>query len=91
MIHLNKYGNIEIDGNIFDKQDLVGLYRLQKQLLIEENIVATLEECIEIWSGYSNDLSASWLDTPKDDESILRRIKGNSCFVSFEHYINSQS
>lgn len=87
MEKLNKYKNIEIDGCIYDLKDLIGLYRLQKQLLLEEGIVATLEECIEIWQTYSNNLCASWLFFPEKDESILKQIKSDYNFNNFEDYI----
>lgn len=78
---------IEIDGNTFEKEDIGNLYRLQRALLVEENIVATLNECFLIWSGYSNDLAASWLFFPKENEEIISYIKNNDYFISFENYL----
>ena len=77
---------VAISGDFFTKEDLINLSRLQKQLIIEENIYATIEECIEIWSGYSVDLSAGWLFFPEKDEDILKYIKSNDYFISFENY-----
>ena len=87
MQKLNEYSNIEIDDMVYDKEDLIGLYRLKTQLLIEENLIATLEECVEIWQNYSNDLQASWLYFPQKDEDILRQIKSNVYFKGFDEYI----
>lgn len=81
------FNHIIINENTLDKEDVLNLNRLQKQLLIEENIMATIEECELIWSGYSNDLHASWLFFPKDDKDILSMIKSNSYFISFENYL----
>ncbi len=77
---------IDIDGNSFDKEDLINLLRLQKQLLIEENLFVSIEEAANIWGGYSNDLSASWLYMPKKDENILKEIKSSNFFTTFEQY-----
>jgi len=79
----------EIDGDLYSKEELLDLFRLQKQLLIEENLLATLEDCAQIWQGYSNDLAASWLFFPAKDEDIIKSIKGNNYFISFEHYLNA--
>lgn len=87
MNKLTQYGNYEIDGNLCEAEDLLNLYRLQKQLLIEEGIVASLEECYFIWIGYSNDLHAGWLFFPSNDDDIIPSIKNNDYFVSFENYI----
>ena len=45
----------------YTKADVLNLYRLQKQLLINENLVASISECANIWQRYSSDLCASWL------------------------------
>ena len=87
MNRLSKYGNIELTGDyFFDKEDLLNLYRLQKQLLLEENIIAGLVECSNIWQQHSNDLQASWLCFPKEDYEILKYIKSNVHFTSFDDY-----
>ncbi len=87
MINLDIYLQTEIDGNIYVKNDLLDLIRLQKQLLIEENLLCTIEDCANIWLGYSNDLSASWLFFPANDKEIIPAIKCNSYFVSFGDYL----
>jgi len=87
MKKLSEYNNVEIDDMIYDKEDLTNLYKLQNILLIEENLVATLEECIDIWQNYSNDLQASWLCFPSKNEDILRQIKSNVYFKGFDEYI----
>lgn len=79
--------NVEIDGNFYTKEDILNLYRLQKQLFIEEGIIVTLEECINIWSGYSSDLAASWLLFPNNDGHIISSIKTNDYFKSFNDYL----
>jgi len=86
MIQLNEYKGCEIDGCYFDNEDLSNLQRLQKQLFEEENIIASIEECVNIWQTYSNDLSASWLFFPDEDKYILKYIKSSNCFSSFEEY-----
>lgn len=86
MKKLSEHNGIEIDGCYFSKDDISNLLRLQKQLLEEENIIASLEECINIWQAYSNDLSASWLFFPDEDKDILNHIKSNYYFTSFEEY-----
>ena len=87
MKKLSEYNNVEIDDMIYDKEDLTNLYKLQNILLIEENLVATLEECIDIWQNYSNVLQASWLFFPDKQEDILRQIKSNVYFKGFDEYI----
>jgi len=87
MIKLDIFLQTEIDGDIYVKSDLLDLMRLQKQLLIEEDLLCTIEDCANIWLGYSNDLQASWLFFPKDDKDIIPMIKGNSYFVSFSDYL----
>lgn len=89
MEKLSIYGNLEIDGNYHSKSELIDLYRLQKQLLIELDLIASLEECSDIWQGYSSDLAASWLGFPKEDIEIIKYIMSNSYFVSFENYLNN--
>lgn len=78
---------ISINGEIYTKSDLLDLMRLQKQLLLEENIFADLVDCANIWMGYSGDLQASWLFFPKDDKDIIPMIKSNSYFISFFDYL----
>lgn len=86
MIKLNENNGAVFNDDYFTKEDFLNLFRLQKQLLIEENIVSTLEECANIWQNYSWDLSASWLFFPDRDEDILKQIKSSDHFDSFENY-----
>jgi len=76
---------VNIDGNTYDKDDLIGLYRLQNELLVREDIVASLEECVNIWSAHSDDLAASWLFFP-DNGSLVDAIKFSEHFTSFAEY-----
>ena len=87
MVKLDIYLQSDIDDNIYVKSDLLDLIRLQKQLLIEEDLLCTIEDCANIWLGYSNDLSASWLLFPKEDNDIVSSIKSNSYFISFADYL----
>lgn len=70
----------------FEKADLLNLFRLQKALLKEENIIANLLECANIWQRYSSDLCASWLFFPDNDDNILRQIASSDFFTSYEDY-----
>lgn len=79
--------SVNIHGEDFTKQDIIDIGRLQKQLLIEENLYADFNECVMIWMGYSNDLSASWLFFPNKDEDILKQIKSSDYFTGFESYL----
>lgn len=79
--------SVVLDGEIVQWDDILDLFRLQKQLLIQFGLLATVEECMYIWSGYSNDLAAGWLFFPANDEDILKQITSNPYFISFEHYI----
>ena len=85
MTHLENNGIFE-DGYFYDKIDLIDLYRLQMVLLKEQDIVVNLEECINIWQNFSNDLSASWLFFPKKDIDILRYISSSDYFTSYSDY-----
>ena len=70
----------------YTKEDILNLYRLQKVLLEEKNIVADLLECANIWQRYSSDLSASWLFFPINDEDILSNISSSYLFTNFYDY-----
>lgn len=85
---LNENGGIFFKDNeyYFVKSDLLNLFRLQKALLEEENIVANLLECANIWQRYSSDLCASWLFFPDNDDDILRYISSSDFFTSYEDY-----
>lgn len=78
---------MEISEHYLDKENLLELYRLQKALLIEEDIVASIEDCGYMWKTYSNELSAHWLSFPFLDKDILRKISSSPFFTSYEDYI----
>lgn len=73
MQYLNKSNKVEIDGVTYDKENILNLYKLQRELLEKENLILTLPECINMWQGYSNEFDTSWMDFPKDN--ILDNIK----------------
>lgn len=79
---------IKINDIDFDLNDLLNINKLQRQLLIEQEKYFTTEQCVNIWSNYSNDLAASWLLFPKEENEILRQIKSSDYFSSFEEYAN---
>lgn len=70
----------------YTKEDIFNLYRLQKQLLIEENLIANIFECANIWQRYSSDLSASWLFFPEKDEDILKQVSSSNYFTNYYDY-----
>ena len=87
MKRLNEHEGIYLtEHDYYTKEQLIDLYRLQKVLLEEENIIVDLKECENIWQRYSSDLCASWLFFPDNDESILSNIKSSDYFDSFENY-----
>ncbi|WP_448607214.1 hypothetical protein [Paenimyroides ceti] len=64
----------------YSKDDILNCYRLQRQLLIEYNIIVNLKDVIELWKYYSGLLESNWLEFPKDDEEVLSNILGNKLF-----------
>jgi len=76
---------VNIDGNTYGKDDLIGIYRLQNELLVREDLVASLGECANIWARYSSDLAASWLFFPVDG-SLIDVIKSSGHFTNFTEY-----
>lgn len=86
MIKITENQTIDIKNACVNKKDILDLYRLQKQLLEEENIVASLDECANIWCRYSEDLCAGWLFFPKYDKDILKHISSSDFFTSYEDY-----
>lgn len=72
-----------VDDWFLDKEGILSMLEMQKALLIEEDLFASIEECVAIWSTYSNNLSASWLDVPKVGIDILKSIKSDSYFISY--------
>lgn len=91
MIKLDMYLQAYFDDDTYTKSDLLDLIRLQKQLLIEEDLLLSINECADIWQGYSNDLQASWLFFPEKDEEIINYIKSNNYFISFENYLTTKN
>jgi len=84
---LNEHGGIYLKENeYYEKDHILDLYRLQRVLLEEENIIADIFECENIWQRYSNDLCASWLFFPNNDDDILRQISSSDFFTSYEDY-----
>lgn len=84
---IDEHGGIEIDGLYYDKEDIQGILRIQNELLIEEGLLASIEECINIWNNYSNTLFASWLFIPQTN--IVKTIKSSQDFKSFELWANN--
>jgi hypothetical protein len=87
MIRLNEFKGIEVDDYFYDAYDLEGLFRLQSALFKEKKIIATIEECINIWHNHSSDLAAGWLNFPEN--YILMSIESQYQFTSFEEYAQS--
>ena len=86
MISIDEYGGCNINGDYYSEDYIFDLIRLQKALFKEESLIATLEECANIWQRYSNDICASWLFFPENDDSILDDIRSSDYFDSFENY-----
>lgn len=42
-----------------------------------------------IWQNYSWELSASWLDVPKDLESIINQVESADNFKSYADWLES--
>lgn len=87
MQNISEHGNFTIDDQLYSKQDVAELILLQLALLTEENKLFTIEECENIWHGYSAGLCASWLCFPDNINEIVATIKSSDYFVSFEYYI----
>ena len=68
------------------KEDLI---RIQKALVLHRDIFCTLDECGNIWQNYSWELSASWLDIPKDLESIIKHVESADNFKSYADWLES--
>ena len=84
MTKLDKNGVIEVDDIFYDTHDIDGMFRLQMELFKEKGIIASIEECINIWHNHSSDLAANWLDVPEN--YILESIESQYQFTSFEDY-----
>lgn len=68
------------------KEDLI---RIQKALFANRDIYCTLDECGNIWQNYSWELSASWLDIPKDLESIIKCMESADNFDGYEKWVDA--
>jgi len=68
------------------KEDLI---RIQKALILHRDIFCTLDECGNIWQNYSWELSASWLDIPKDFEAIIKHVESADNFKSYADWLES--
>ena len=86
MITLDEHKGITVEDMYYGKEDVINILRLQKELFVKENIIATIEECINIWQTHSSNLCASWLYFPNNDNAILSEIKADNNFTSFEGY-----
>lgn len=87
---LNEYDGIYLTQNVYyTKEELLNLYRIQKVLLEEENIIADIFECKNLWQRYSNELQASWLFLPDNDSDILSYVKSSGYFTNFEDYLTN--
>lgn len=86
MIKITDNGNFTSDGDLYTKEDLINLTRLQKELYTHEKILFSIEECINIWLNYGFSLKASWLFFPDKDEEIISQIKSCNNFTSFEDW-----
>mgnify|MGYP003467655971 FL=1 len=74
----------------YTKEDVLNLYRLQKELLVNENLVVSFSECANIWQRYSSDLCASWLFFPEKDEDILKQISSSNFFTNYYDYSENE-
>ena len=74
----------------YTKEDVLNLYRLQKELLVNENLVVSFSECANIWQRYSSDLCASWLFFPEKDEDILKQISSSDYFTNYYDYSENE-
>jgi len=86
MIHLNEHGGCELDDFYYSEDEIIGIFRIQKALFEEEKIIATMEECANIWQRHSASVCASWLFVPEEPKSIIDYIKSEPYFTSFENY-----
>ena len=84
MIRLEKQVVLDED---YRQEPIEDLIRIQKALFALRNIYCTLDECGNIWHNYSWDISASWLDIPRDFDSIVKQIESADNFKSYEDWI----
>ena len=86
MIHLHNQTITDEYHNQEPKEDLI---RIQKALVLHRDIFCTLDECGNIWQNYSWELSASWLDIPKNLEAIVKNVESADNFESYADWIES--
>ena len=86
MIRLHNQTITDEYHNQEPKEDLI---RIQKALVLHRDIFCTLDECGNIWQNYSWELSASWLDIPKNLESIVKNVEGADNFKSYTDWLES--
>lgn len=86
MRKIDKYGGLKLDGHYYPETEIKDLLKIQKALLEEENLIASLKECMRIWERYSDDLCASWLCVPDESSIIINQIKSSEFFTSLEDY-----
>tara|TARA_R110002167_G_scaffold7854_1_gene36744 strand:+ start:2861 stop:3121 length:261 start_codon:yes stop_codon:yes gene_type:complete len=84
MIHLHNQTITDEYHNQEPKEDLI---RIQKALVLHRDIFCTLDECGNIWQNYSWELSASWLDIPKNLEAIVKNVESADNFKSYADWI----
>tara|TARA_R110001632_G_scaffold3959_1_gene17220 strand:+ start:2799 stop:3059 length:261 start_codon:yes stop_codon:yes gene_type:complete len=84
MIHLHNQTITDEYHNQEPKEDLI---RIQKALVLHRDIFCTLDECGNIWQNYSWELSASWLDIPKNLEAIVKNVESADNFKSYADWL----
>lgn len=85
MVDLKKENGISINDFYLDRLDLIGIIRLQMNIVESEGLYFTIEECLKIWSQHSVYRDASWLDIPNKID-LAEHIKSYKLFSSFEEY-----
>jgi|TARA_R110000824_G_scaffold112560_3_gene261861 hypothetical protein len=86
MIRLHNQTITDEYHNQEPKEDLI---RIQKALVLHRDIFCTLDECGNIWQNYSWELSASWLDIPKNLEAIVKNVESADNFKSYAYWLES--
>jgi hypothetical protein len=86
MIYLHNQTITDEYHNQEPKEDLI---RIQKALVLYRDIFCTLYECANIWQNYSWELSASWLDIPKNLEAIVKNVESADNFESYADWLES--
>jgi hypothetical protein len=86
MIYLDDQTITDEYHNQEPKEDLI---RIQKALVLYRDIFCTLYECANIWQNYSWELSASWLDIPKNLEAIVKNVESADNFESYADWVES--